>query len=375
MKISDEEINKIKKDYNEFKKTSSYESRKKQLVFSDFARSVITNLLKKESITNENLTALIQIFGNESSSENVKKYINSLKFDESYSEELFNKFTALGQTGFTGIGKSAVIGLNNQQLEIIRKFLIDVEKSNSEKTIREIISDFEGNDIPQVKYGVYSPWLYYLHPTICPIVAGPVKGYLKKLGWDYKSYLDAWDILEQINQFINENDYGFVDEFIWENSSNYWLFIIPKGFEKGKLWEYCRQNSIAAMQYQEGSEEQKTITTNMREIKKIELGDKIIVYINNNTIGGIGEVSRKFYENISKKNGFDGSFGQRIDLRWITDNFEIDFKPIKPYLKEFPKNLSLKTIHQISERDFVSSSNSRENFPTRKMCNNFIIQF
>lgn len=352
MKISDEELYKIKQEYNEFKKTSSYEKRKIQLEFSSFARSIIAKLLQKKSITNEDLTALIQIFGNESRSENVKKYIDSLDFDESYSEEIFNKFTELGQTGFTGRGKSAVMGLDNQQLEIIHKFLLDIEKSDSEILIRETISDFEGKDIPQVKYGVYSPWLYYLHPTICPIVAGPVKRYLKKLGWDYKSYLDAWDILKQINQFISETNYGFFDEFIWENSSNYWLFIIPRSFVEGKLWEYCRQNSIATMQYQKEREDQKSITTNIREIKKIKLGDKVVVYINNNTIGGIGEVSREFYENTSKENGFEGLFGQRIDLRWITSNFEIDFKPIKPYLKDFPKNLSLKTIHEISGRDF-----------------------
>lgn len=352
MRISVEKINKVKQEYSEFKKTSGYEERKNQLMFCDFASSIINKLLQKKSISNENLTSLIQIFGHGSSSEKVKKYINLLDFEKSYSDEIFNKFIALDQTGFTSIGKAAITGLTDQQLQIAHKFLTDVASSDSEKTIREVVSDFEDNSVPQVKDGVYSPWLYYLHPEICPIVAGPVKGYLKKLGFDYKSYLDAWNLLKQINLSIGEKDYGFIDEFIWENSSNYWVFIIPKDFEEGKLWEYCRQNSIAAMQYQEGLEEQKAVTSNISKIKKIKLGDKVIVYINDNTIGGIGEVSKKFYEDTSRENGFNGRFGQRIGLKWITTNFEIDIKRIKPNLKEFPRNLSLKTIHEISDRDF-----------------------
>ncbi|KKG16962.1 hypothetical protein EO98_19535 [Methanosarcina sp. 2.H.T.1A.6] len=63
---------------------------------------------------------------------------------------------------------------------------------------------------------------------------------MKKFGWDGKNYLDAWEMLKQINQAINEANYGFFDAFIWANSTiaNYWLFIVPKSFEDGKLWNY-----------------------------------------------------------------------------------------------------------------------------------------
>lgn len=218
MMISVEEIEKIKREYNEFRKTPRYEERKNQLAFSDFARDVIIKLLQKESITNENLTALIQIFGNGSTSDNVKKYIDSLDFQESYSEEIFNKFIELGQTGFTGRGKAAISGLTNEQLNIVRGFLVDVAKNDSEMEIRQLVLDFENKDIPHVKSGIYSPWLYYLHPTICPILAGPVKDYLREIGWDYKTYLDAWDIMKQINQTIGETNYGFTDQFLYRMS-------------------------------------------------------------------------------------------------------------------------------------------------------------
>lgn len=223
MRISAEEIENIKREYNEFRKTPSYEERKNQLVFSDFAREVITKLLQKELITNENLTALIQIFGNRSSSENVKKYIDSLNFEKSISEEIFYKFIELGQTGFTGRGKAIISGLTNEQLNLVREFLvnvakIDVAKNDSEMEIRKLVLDFANKDIPHIKSGVYSPWLYYLHPTVCPILAGPVKSYLRKIGWDSKTYLDAWDIMKQINQTIGETNYGFVDQFVCKMS-------------------------------------------------------------------------------------------------------------------------------------------------------------
>ena len=350
MEMSDEKTSFIKKEYNDFKKTSRYIERKDQLTFVDFARTILEKVLQKKSLTNEQLTALIQIFGHGSRKENIVKYIDVLNFGESDSKDLIKIYVDLGQTGFTGRGKATIKGLSSEQLSIVHRFLVNILESNSEKSMKEIVSKFEQMNIPQVKYGVYSPWLYYLHPTMCPIVAGPVKYYLKEIGWDQNNYLDAWDMLKQIKQVTKENNYGFLDAFIYKSIS-YWLFIVPHEFRDGELWNYCKENSVAAMHYLEESDDKKA-PFNRKQIKKIRLNDKVIVYLNNNTIGGIGEVSNEFYEDISDSNGFDGDFGQRIGLKWLTNNFEINFKLIKPYLKKFPKHLGLKTIYDINEDDF-----------------------
>lgn len=350
MEISDENISVIKKEYDHFKNTSRYIERRDQLIFVDFAGTILKKVLQRKTLTNEQLTALIQIFGHGSKKENIEKYIDVLNFEESESKDLFKRYLALGQTGFTGRGKAAIKGLSSDQLIIVHKFLVDILKSSSEKSIKEIVSKFEQRNIPQVKYGVYSPWLYYLHPTICPIVAGPVKDNLKKIGWDQRSYVDAWDMLKQIKQVTVENNYGFIDAFMYDSIS-YWLFIVPYKYFDGELWKYCKEKSIAAMYYSKESDDPKA-PFNRKQIKKIRLNDKVIVYLNNNTIGCIGEVSNEFYEDVSDDNGFDGEFGQRIGLKWLTDNFEINFKLIKPYLKKFPINLSLMTIHAINEHDY-----------------------
>ncbi len=360
MQISNEKLNQIEKGYREFKKTPCYEERKAHLEFADFARPIIEKLVQKDSITNKNLTALIQIFGYGSKIPNVKTYIESLKFDKSSSADIFNEFIENGLTGFTGIGKTAITKLTEKQLSFIHTFLIDVLKSNTEEAIREVILDFEKETIPQVTYGIYSPWLYYLHPTICPIVVGPVKDYLVKLGWNTNNYLDAWDILEQINQAIKEDNYGFLDTLIFHDQCevfDYWLFIVPKEFEDGKLWEYCKQNSIAAMQYQyDGDEKHNSVTVNLDACKRIKTGDRVIVYLNNKTVGGIGEVTKRFFNDKSKANGFDRRFGQRISLKWIPEKFETSIDPIWNQLS-LPKNLSLKTVHKITEEDYTKIFN------------------
>ncbi|MCS3924435.1 EVE domain-containing protein [Methanosalsum natronophilum] len=358
MEENDEIIKNLVNEYfNTFKDSSGYNQRKKQLQFCDFARDIIKLVADKEKIKNEDLTALIQILGHESKKENVKKYIDNIALDESISNKLYQKYIEIGETGFTGRGKAAIKGLNENELAVIHDFLIRVVNTSSEEEIRNAISYLEDNKISQLKYGIYSPWLYYLHPTICPIVAGPVKYYLTKyLGWNNNKYLDAWDIMKKIKQLTEEDDYGFIDQFFWKKSqnqvTNYWLFIVPKDYNDGKLWNYCKENSIAAMWYKKGIHAPGLVTKNLNQIKRIEAGDKVIVYINDNKIGGIGEVIREFYEDESENNGFEGQFGQRIGLKWISDKFEVSFKNVKPYLLQFPEVLMSQTIHELNEHDF-----------------------
>lgn len=249
MEMSAEKLDDIKRNYEEFKKSENYEERRRQLEFANFAKSIIEKLVQKDSITNEDLTALIQIFGYGSKHDNVKKYINSLRLEESFSVEIFKKFVEIGQTGFTGRGKHTIQNLTEEQLSIVHNFLKDVVESNSEDQLKSIVSDYENNHVPQVTSGIYSPWLYYLHPTICPIVAGPVNQYLKKLRWNEKSYLDAWNLLEQINQAIGEKNYGLFDAFIYVDKA-----IIDNEFDElfkniARFLEQAQTNDLKTKDY------------------------------------------------------------------------------------------------------------------------------
>ena len=108
-------------------------------------------------------------------------------------------------------------------------------------------------------------------------------------------------MMKQLQVSIAEQDYGYLDNYICYSveGNNYWLFIVPKEYEDGRLWEYCKHNSIAAMQYLDGVQGKREVTVNIGEIKKIRKNDKVVVYLNDKIVGCVGEVNREFYEDTS----------------------------------------------------------------------------
>ena len=136
----------------------------------------------------------------------------------------------------------------------------------------------------------------------------------------------------------------------------YWLFIISQNPSISEeygitLWEYCIENNVGAMQYQEGV--QSKYTRNINLIKEINEGDGVVAYLNESRIGGFGVVTKEFYENTDVNNGFDGTYGQRIDVSWEVTSFEgVEIIEIKNHLEKFPKNLYLATIHNIPKKDY-----------------------
>ena len=188
----------------------------------------------------------------------------------------------------------------------------------------------------------------------------------------FKEYFKDKIELDDINSLLIENDINLneeelrnfqinlqVDQMIYCYSSkraNKWLFIVPIEYEDGNLWDYCKNNSVVAMQYQKGIQSERQFSVNIKEIKKIKEGDIVVVYINKKIVGGIGAVTKEFYENISQDNGFNGKFGQRIDLNWMDNKFEKSLEPIKDQLKISKNNfvkLAAKTIHELSETDYL----------------------
>lgn len=179
--------------------------------------------------------------------------------------------------------------------------------------------------------------------------------YSKKLELNQGQYLtyapsELVKLLNKIYKDVHGEELPYLDEMFRE--SKHWLFIVAKRLEDGELWEYCKKNSIAAMQYQYDSEDARTVTTNLNQIKKIGLGDKVIVYLNDKTVGGIGTVTKTFYEDTSHENGFYGVFGQRIGIKWLNDDFEKSIEPIWPQLLLSNRVLGSKVIHDIPESDY-----------------------
>jgi len=161
----------------------------------------------------------------------------------------------------------------------------------------------------------------------------------------------------------------------------YYIFKIDKDVWDKDVRSYCIKNNVAIMQYQyEDEQPHNKVTQNLTEAKKICAGDYIVAY-GDTKVFAIGEVIRPrikgtrtekleevinvnikfskndvvhfedadaYYEDLRSNNGFDGEWGQRIDIRlweYIVDEGVSN----AGYTHKFPDDvLRYYTIREIS---------------------------
>jgi len=213
--------------YKNYLDSLEFKDRKFQFGFVPLAKEIISLTIQDE-LTNDKLTGLIQMLRNGSAEQNFVKYSEICFKNELERKQIQKKYNELkkGQTGYTGKGKAAVIGLNKIQLEEVRQFLLNIKQTDNINDIKSIISKFEKKNIPEVKSGVYSPWLYYLKPTICPILNNDPRKTLKSIGWD-GSYNQALEIFNHIKNILNIEEHGLIDGmiFFYNKYANESIFI------------------------------------------------------------------------------------------------------------------------------------------------------
>jgi hypothetical protein len=232
-----EKINfgKFRNEYRKFIETEDYKNRKSQSRFIEIAQLTLTELLKKGKIRNEDLTALIQMFGHSCSRDNFQKHLRNLQFSTYVEDQIFSKFIEIGECGYTGRGKAAIQGLSEEQLDDVRHFLDIVLKAESLGDIKNAYSEFREKRIPQVGGGIFSPWLYYLRPEFCPLVAGAIGQFLYRLGWRGE-YNESIDLYLRLKEEVGETDLGFIDAFLWtEERRNGILFEKRKSHENREM--------------------------------------------------------------------------------------------------------------------------------------------
>jgi len=212
--LSKIDLEKFEKEYNEYRNSDDYKSRQSQSKFIEVAQMVIRELLKKEKISNEDLTALIQMFNVSCKKGTFQKYLKSLHFSEEIEKEIFNKYIEIGQCGYTRVGKATIEGLSSEQLDTIRTFLKKIDNSENADQIKAAWREYNEMEIPIVTIGIYSPWLHYLKPELCPLIAGPVRAFLKKIGWN-GDYSDAMDFFNILKNKVNEDNLGLIDFFLF----------------------------------------------------------------------------------------------------------------------------------------------------------------
>lgn len=212
MTIQAHKISDLKEKYEEFKTEPFYQNRLKQLAFVDWAREVILETLKVP-LTNESITGLIQVLKHGSKLDNIRKYLERNIPDIAVHSKLYDSYIEIGQTGFTGAGKTAVKKLSPEQLGKFHSFLLDASQAKSVDEAVALVTGFMKHNIPEVKSGVYSPWLYYLNPHVFPIFNNSHAEFVAWCEQVPGSYPVAIRLFHEVGKILGEENLGLVDAF------------------------------------------------------------------------------------------------------------------------------------------------------------------
>ncbi len=205
-------IAELKSKYETFKSDPFYHERMKQLVFVDWAKDVILETLKSP-LTNETITGLIQILRNGSKPDNIKNYLQKNIADTNFRSQLISRFQNLNASGFTGAGKTAVTKLTAEQLAQFHTFLTNAANVKSVDEAIKNVEDFAAYNVPEVKSGVYSPWLYYLNPQLFPIYNNSHADFMAWCEQPANSYPIAIRLFHEVAEILGEKDLGLIDAF------------------------------------------------------------------------------------------------------------------------------------------------------------------
>ena len=133
----------------------------------------------------------------------------------------------------------------------------------------------------------------------------------------------------------------------------YWLWIIPIDRESTQdLWDFCLREGVAAMQYEIGV--QKKAEHNRALAQQIAVGDRVVAYLNQNRVGGVGTVTRSFFDDpTGYQSDYGYAYGQRIGVDWLATEAPIDIRILPDVKDRFQKlMLHIQTIHEIDKESF-----------------------
>ncbi len=205
-------FDRFKQLFNEYKSSEQYEYRKKQYAFVGLAREIILETLKHSALQNEHLTGLIQMLKAECTENTFDKYLAINILDLQKKSEFKSEFKEIGNLGYTGTGLNSVNNLTEEQLSHVKTFLQNAFNVTTAEEAYQICQQFEQLNIPQVKSGIYSPWLYYINPSLFPISNNTHDNFKKwlNLSADYPNYIHDF---KKLSSLVDETDLGPLDDF------------------------------------------------------------------------------------------------------------------------------------------------------------------
>jgi hypothetical protein len=233
-------IPEFKSLFEEFKQTERYSTRQTQTAFVPIARRILEETIKIENLKNENLTALIQTLKWGSSNDNFDKYLAINVKDKKAHDEISEAAYDTEEQGYTAAGKTAINKLTPTQLKEVKKFLTDAFSVTTVPQAKNLTDRFDSLNIPEVKQGIYSPWLHYIKPEIFPIINNSHIDFLNWIEME-KKYSSCIEGFAELMQVTGEPHLGMLDFFAHtfkpDNSATAIKKVVEKLREKfSRIW-------------------------------------------------------------------------------------------------------------------------------------------
>ena len=198
--------------FDQYRSSENYKLREKQSVFATLAKEIIAETLLNDPLKNEHLTGLIQMLKWGTTNEIFDKYLEKNILDKRKFEVLLQKATHINEFGYTGAGKAAINNLSEAQLKDVKVFLLSAFDITTVDQALSLIRRFEEHNIPEVKSGIYSPWLHYINPSLFPITNNSHDEFLKWMGIS-KDYAECIEAFNELKKQTGEVHLGMLDFF------------------------------------------------------------------------------------------------------------------------------------------------------------------
>jgi 5-methylcytosine-specific restriction endonuclease McrBC GTP-binding regulatory subunit McrB len=302
--------------FNEYKNSEAFQYREEQKAIIPIYRDIMAEALTIAPFTNQVLTDLIQIFKYNCSDETFDKKLQALVLDEKKRQSIWDAAEEHYVPGFTNAGKTGIVGLSGDQLETVRQFLLSAIQATTIEQAKKLVHEYENKEIPKVKRGVYSPWLFYINPSLFPIFNNSYKNFIEWYGLP-NEYEEILESLHGLKSFVGEDDFSHIDQVAHAFTTDGKLFL-PKVLElNGNSIYKISHGSLIYNKTFENEALVKVINDNnwitlSRYIKKgqgekfekeLKIGDFVYLCYGGNTIKWVGRVKsviKEFEESVSK---------------------------------------------------------------------------
>ena len=203
-----------------FCNSEEYIFRKKQSAFCTVARNVLQYMVEHDKFTEDNVTMLVHLFKVNPSEEYIKEKLQSISDTPSDYKKLYTLFEKCEYRGFTAVGRTKVF-ITNKNAKVVGEFISKIFKDKTKEEIKETVKDFDSKNVMYCTTGIYSPWLHYIHPSICPIANGQIDGLLSYLDIPKrkkKDYPFIIDVVTEVKDLVNAEDFSVLDAFIFSTN-------------------------------------------------------------------------------------------------------------------------------------------------------------